>query len=77
MPAKATARAAMFDAGKQLTPRDTIASQFASHDHRRHVLQTLQPSLEEPLCSVGIAPRLDKDIQHNAILRPSPTIVDD
>jgi hypothetical protein len=31
-------------------------------------LQTLQQSLEEPLCSVGIAPRLNQDVAHNAIL---------
>jgi hypothetical protein len=49
----------MFDAGKQLTPRDTIASQSVGQDHLRHILQTLQQSLEEPLCSVGIAPGLD------------------
>src|SRR6516165_12469101 len=58
----------MFDAGKQSTLRNTIAPQFVGHDHPRHILQTLQQSFEEPLCSVGIAPRLDKDIQHNAIL---------
>jgi hypothetical protein len=51
-----------------LTLRDTTAPQFVGHDDPRHILQTLQQSLEEPLCSVGIAPRLDKDIQHNAIL---------
>jgi hypothetical protein len=58
----------MFDAGKQSTLRNTIAPQFVGHDHPRHILQTLQQSFEEPLCSAGIAPRLDKDIQHNAIL---------
>jgi hypothetical protein len=32
------------------------------------ILLTLQQSLEEPLGSVGIAPGLDEDIEHNAIL---------
>ena len=51
-----------------MTLCNTIAPQFVGHDDPRHILQTLQQSLEEPLCSVGVAPRLDKDIQHNAIL---------
>jgi hypothetical protein len=31
-------------------------------------LQTLQQSFEEPLCSVRIAPGLNQDVEHNAIL---------
>ena len=58
----------MFDAGKQSTLRNTIAPQFVGHDYPWHILQTIQQSLEEPLRSVGMAPRLNKDIQHNAIL---------
>jgi hypothetical protein len=31
-------------------------------------LQTPQQSLKEPLCSVGITPTLNGEIQHSAIL---------
>jgi hypothetical protein len=58
----------MFNASKQVMVSDTIASQCVGHDHSRHIVQSPQRSLEKPLCSVGLAPRLDKDIQHNAIL---------
>ena len=33
-----------------------------------HILQTLQQSLEEPLCSVCITPGPNEDVEHNAIL---------
>jgi hypothetical protein len=58
----------VLDAGKQLTLSDAVAPQLVGYDHPRHVLQTLQQSLEEPLCSVRIAPGLNQDIEHNAIL---------
>ena len=58
----------VLDAGKQLTPSDTIAPQLVSHDHSRDVLQTLQKPPEEALRGVGIAPGLNEDVEHNAIL---------
>src|SRR6476469_5573924 len=58
----------VLDAGKQLTLSDTIAPQLVSHDHSREVLQTLQKPPEEALGGVGIAPGLNEDVQHNAIL---------
>jgi hypothetical protein len=58
----------VLDAGKQLTSSDTIAPQLVSHDHPRDVLQTLQKPPEEVLRGVGIAPGLNEDVEHNAIL---------
>jgi hypothetical protein len=46
-------------------PRSSAAYQSQSP---RHVVQALQQSPEEPLCGVCIAPRLNKNVQHNAIL---------
>ena len=47
---------------------DTIAPELVSHDHSRDVLQTLQKPPEEALGGVGIAPGLNEDVEHNAIL---------
>ena len=58
----------VLDAGKQLTLSDAIAPQLVGHDHPRHVLQTLQKPPEEALRGVGIAPGLNEDVEHNAIL---------
>src|ERR1700693_4523114 len=55
-------------AGKQLTPSDTIAPQLVNRDHSRDVSQTLQKPPEEALRGVGIAPGLNEDVEHNAIL---------
>jgi hypothetical protein len=41
---------------------------YVGNNHPRHILQTLQQALEEPLRSVGIAPGLNQNIEHNAIL---------
>jgi hypothetical protein len=58
----------MLDAGKQLTLSDAIAPQLVGHDHPRYVLQTLQKPLEEALRGGGIAPGLNEDLEHHAIL---------
>jgi hypothetical protein len=34
----------------------------------KHILQTLQQPREEALCSIGITPSLNEDIEHNAVL---------
>ncbi len=57
-----------LDAGKQLTLSDVIAPQLVGHDHPRYILQTLQKPLEEALRGVGIAPGLNEDVEHDAIL---------
>jgi hypothetical protein len=57
-----------LDAGKQLTPSDTIAPQLVGHDHSRNVLQALQKPLEEALRGVGVAPGLYQDVEYNTIL---------
>jgi hypothetical protein len=51
-----------------LASSDTIAPELVSHDHSRDVLQTLQKPPEEALGGVGIAPGLNEDVEHNAIL---------
>ena len=58
----------VFNAGKQLTPSDTIAPQLVGHDHPWDVLETLQKPPEEALCGGGIPPGLNEDVEHNAIL---------
>ncbi len=58
----------VLDAGKQLTPSDAIAAQLVGHDHPRDVLQALQKPSEEALRGVGVAPGLNEDVEHNAIL---------
>ena len=57
-----------LDAGKQLTLSDVIAPQLVGHDHPRYILQTLQKPVEEALRGVGIAPGLNEDVEHDAIL---------
>jgi hypothetical protein len=58
----------VLDAGKQLTLSDAVAPQLVGHDHPRHVLQTLQNPPKEALCRVGIAPGLNENVEHDAIL---------
>ncbi len=58
----------VLDAAKQLTLSDAVAPQLVGHDHPRYILQTLQKLLEEALRGVRIAPGLNEDVEHNAIL---------
>jgi hypothetical protein len=58
----------VLDTGKQLTLSDAIAQQLVGHNHPRLILQTRQQPLEESLRRLGIAPGLNQDIEHNAIL---------
>ena len=67
----------VFDAGKQMALRDAGASQLVGHDHRRHILQSIQQSSEETLGSVGITPILNQNVEHDAVLihRPPKTVL--
>jgi hypothetical protein len=59
----------ILDTRKQAALSDIIASQLARRDHSRHILQLCQQPPEEALGSISIAPvRLNKDVQHNAVL---------
>jgi len=58
----------MLDTGKQMTLSYAVASQLVSHDHPRQILQAFQQPSEEALGGVGIAPVLNKDVEHNTIL---------
>ena len=51
-----------------MTLSDTVAPQLVGHDHPRLVLQTSQQPFEEARRRLGIAPGLDEDVEHNAIL---------
>jgi hypothetical protein len=51
-----------------LTLSDAIVPQLVCHNHRRFILRSLQQPLEEALRGLGIAPDLNKDVEHNAIL---------
>ena len=66
----------MLNPGKQFALSDAVASQFVSDDHSRQVLQALQQSPEEALGSIGVAPVLNKDVEHNTVLiHGTPEIV--
>ena len=56
----------VLDAGKQLTPSDTMAPQLVGHD--RPSERTAKRTPEEALRGVGIAPGLNEDVEHNAIV---------
>ena len=58
----------MFSAGQELALSHTVASQLIGHDHARRILQALQQSSEESLRGFAIPPRLDKDVEHDAVL---------
>ena len=58
----------VLNAGKQLALSDAIAPQLVGHDAPAAHLQTLQQPLEEAHRGVSIAPRLNEDVVHNAIL---------
>jgi len=58
----------MFYLGKQLAPRDTVASQLISHDHAWHVLKAFQQAAKEALRGLGVPPWLNQDVKHNAVL---------
>ena len=62
----------MLDAREQLSLSDTIAPQLIGHDHPRFILQTLQQPFEEALRRLGIAPGLNKDVEHNSMLIDGP-----
>ena len=55
-----------------MTLSDPITAQLVSHDHPRFILQTLKQSLEEALRCLGIAPRLNQNVEHNAMLIDGP-----
>jgi hypothetical protein len=58
----------VLDARKQLTLSDAIAPQLVGHNHPRLILQPLQQPFEEALRRLGIAPGLNEDVEHDAIL---------
>src|ERR1700678_1479752 len=58
----------VLDAGQQMALRDAVASQLVGRDHPRHILQSLQPSSEETLGSVGITPILNQTVEHDVVL---------
>ena len=63
----------MLDAREQLSLSHTrIAPQLIGHDHPRFILQTLQQPFEEALRRLGIAPGLNKDVEHNSMLFDGP-----
>ena len=59
---------AVLDPRQDLPLGRAIAAQFVRHDHTRHVLQPLEQLLEEALGRLRIAPALDQDVEHGAVL---------
>src|SRR5258708_29945362 len=67
---------AMFNLWKQLAVCDAVAAQLIGHDHSRHVLQALEQSFDESFRGIGIPPRLNEDIEDDAVLiHGTPKIV--
>ncbi len=58
----------VLDVRKQLTLSDAIAPQLVGHDYPRFISQTCQQSSEEALRCLGVAPGLNKDVEHDTIL---------
>ena len=58
----------MFDLGKAFAVCDAVASQLVGHDRTRHILNALQQSSEESFGGFGIPPRLNEDVEHDAVL---------
>src|ERR1700710_133534 len=58
----------VLGARKHLTLGDAIAAQLVGHNHPRFILQTRQQPFEEAFRCPAIAPGLNEDIEHNAIL---------
>ncbi len=58
----------VLDLGQQVALRHPIASQLVGDDRSRHILQTLQQTLEEPLGGFRITPSLDQNIENDTVL---------
>lgn len=58
----------MLDPGQDLPLGGTIAAKFIGYDDTRHVLQTFEQLLEEPLGCLGIASALHQDVEHDTVL---------
>jgi hypothetical protein len=66
----------MFNVRKQLPLRHDGASQLIGNDHARHILKALQQSSEESFGGFGIPPRLNEDVEDDAVLiHGTPKIV--
>ena len=62
----------MLDTGQDFALGRAIATQLIGYDHSRHVLQITKQLAEEPLCGLGIAPALDQNVEHTAVLIHGP-----
>jgi hypothetical protein len=58
----------LLDARKHLPLSDAVAPKLVGHNHPRLKSQTRQQPFEEARRRLGIAPGLDEDVEHNAIL---------
>ena len=58
----------MFNLEKKLVLGNAVAWQLVSHDHARHVIKALQQPPEKAFGCFGMLPRLNEDIEHDAIL---------
>jgi hypothetical protein len=47
---------------------NAVAAQLVGHNYPRLIVQTLQQPFEEALRRLDIAPGLNEDVEHNAIL---------
>ena len=66
----------MFNLWQQLTPGEAVASQLVGHDHAWHIFKAFQQPSKETFGCLGIPPRLNEDVEHDAVLiHGTPKIV--
>jgi hypothetical protein len=66
----------MFNLWQQLTLGNAVASQLIGHDHSWHILKAFQQPPKETFGCFGIPPRLNEDVEHDAVLiHGTPKIV--
>ena len=71
-PVVKVAALAVLDPRQDLPLGRGVAAQLVRHDHPGNVLQPLQQLLEEALSRFGVAPALDQDVEHGAVLVDRP-----
>ncbi len=58
----------VLDTGQELALRCGVAAQLVSYEHAGHVVQATEQLAEEPFGCIRIAPALDQDVEHVAVL---------
>jgi hypothetical protein len=70
-------RLSVFDRAKNRAVRGAVAGELVGDQDTGYICQTLEQPTEEPLGRRGVAPGLDQDVQHIAVLVNRPPQVAD